>query len=514
MNNPNGTIMRKVNSLLKDLKQEKRITEEQYKVMYANSPTNPLFYATIKVHKENFPIRPIVSFIDGPTYHLSKFLSKTLTQITNSAPQKLRNTTDFLQELRDMTVPQNYLLVSFDVKNQYLSIPQELAELSLRETLTDRNLDLREIENIMKIARLCIEANVFQYDEKLYKQIKGLPMGSPASVALAEITMQIISNTLYDVHFWRRYVDDCFAIIKSNEVDDLLAYINGINESIQFTIEIEENGSLLFLDTNMIREDNGMLKFKVYRKPTSNDRYLDYKSNNPTSHKQNTAIALQKRAFTICSDETDKFQELIKVRKDLYRNGYPKGFISKCEKSITKPSRQGSNAVEGNIIIAPPYIKGVTERVAKIMKPYNIKVFSKISNKLRSKICKLKDIKKTHDKKNVVYKIKCEECKAVYVGETGRTTKQRMAEHRAAVEKRDKRSHIYKHYMETRGHRFNFEDVEILATENSKYPRKLLEGMHTKLTKNTIYRAVHIPTFYYGIMGVGRQSEQRDCSID
>ena len=68
--------------------------------------------------------------------------------------------------------------------------------------------------------------------------------------------------------------------------------------------------------------------------------------------------------------------------------------------------------------------------------------------------------------------------------------------------------------METRGHRFNFEDVEILATENLKYPRRLLEGMHTKMTKNTINRAANIPTSYYGIMGVGRQSEQRDCSID
>ena len=123
-------------------------------------------------------------------------------------------------------------------------------------------------------------------------------MGSPASVVLAEITMQkieksILVNTAYHVLSWKRYVDDCFSIVRNDEINDLLAYINSINENIQFTIEKEENGKLPFLDTTIIRNDNGSLYFKVYRKPTSNDRYLDYKSNNPSSHKQNTAVALQ-----------------------------------------------------------------------------------------------------------------------------------------------------------------------------------------------------------------------------
>ena len=47
-NNHNSALMRKTLVLLKDLKKESRITEEQYKHMYAKSPTNPLFYATSK----------------------------------------------------------------------------------------------------------------------------------------------------------------------------------------------------------------------------------------------------------------------------------------------------------------------------------------------------------------------------------------------------------------------------------------------------------------------------------
>ena len=46
--------MRKDNSTLKQLKNNGMIDEKQYKQMYANSPTNPLFYATIKTQRK-FP---------------------------------------------------------------------------------------------------------------------------------------------------------------------------------------------------------------------------------------------------------------------------------------------------------------------------------------------------------------------------------------------------------------------------------------------------------------------------
>ena len=95
--------------------------------MYANSPTNPLFYATIKTHKENFPIRSIVSFIDTPTYYVAQHLSNLLKPISDSAPQKLKNSTDLIQELSNYVIPQNYSMVSFDVKSLFTSIPQDLA---------------------------------------------------------------------------------------------------------------------------------------------------------------------------------------------------------------------------------------------------------------------------------------------------------------------------------------------------------------------------------------------------
>ena len=215
------------------------------------------FYATIKIHKPNYPIRPIVSFIDSPTYHMAKFLSKLLTPTTDKADQKLKNSQDVIQNLTNLIVPDGYSIVSFDVKSLFTSIPQDLAIESVKYAL-DQDSELKhrtniDNVNIMEMVKLCIQANVFQKYDKLYKQVKGVPMGSPISVVIAELTMQyierdILNNQNWNVIIWKRYVDDCLVIIKTSEIQDFHNFINTINSNIQFEIEIEQQNTLPFLD--------------------------------------------------------------------------------------------------------------------------------------------------------------------------------------------------------------------------------------------------------------------------
>ena len=76
----NKTFQARVNRHLKDLKSKSMVTESEYKMLYSNTPLNALFYATIKINKEGYPIRTIVSFIDSPTCQLAKFF----VEITHS----------------------------------------------------------------------------------------------------------------------------------------------------------------------------------------------------------------------------------------------------------------------------------------------------------------------------------------------------------------------------------------------------------------------------------------------
>ena len=124
--------------------------------------------------------------------------------------------------ISDLTIPASHSLVSFDVKSLFTSIPHNLALESVKNAIEDDDKILERTlmgpPEIMSLLNLCLKANVLKANDKIFRQIKGLPMGSPVSVVVAELTMQqieklIFRNPLCQPLFWKRYVDDCFTAL-------------------------------------------------------------------------------------------------------------------------------------------------------------------------------------------------------------------------------------------------------------------------------------------------------------
>ena len=117
------------------------------KSLYVNTAVTPRFYSMIKTHKANYPIRPIVSVIDSPTYLVAKFLNKILSPLTFDAPQRLKNSTEAKNVLENVNVPDSHILVSFDVKNLITSIPIKLT-LESEEDMIKNNPKLKETTSL------------------------------------------------------------------------------------------------------------------------------------------------------------------------------------------------------------------------------------------------------------------------------------------------------------------------------------------------------------------------------
>ena len=81
----------------------------------------------------------------------------------------------------------------------------------------------------------------------------------------------------------------------------------------------------------IIRKLNGSFSFKVYRKPTSNDKFLSFASYNPDTHKASVIKALDDRANKLCSEEHLK-EETVNIDNALKKNGYSERFIQKQRK--------------------------------------------------------------------------------------------------------------------------------------------------------------------------------------
>lgn len=83
-------------------------------------------------------------------------------------------------------------------------------------------------------------------------------MGSPVSPVVANIYMYMehfediaVTTAPNPPRVWKRYVHvgDTFCVLKKATVQETLSHLNSIRSTIQFTVEEEKEGVVLFLDT-------------------------------------------------------------------------------------------------------------------------------------------------------------------------------------------------------------------------------------------------------------------------
>ena len=82
-----------------------------------------------------------------------------------------------------------------------------------------------------------------------------------------------------------------------------------------------------------------------------------------------------------------------------------------------------------------PYVHGISERIQRIFKKYNISTAMKPHQTLRRLLVHPKDKRKLEDNANCVYEIPCKSCDSTYIGETGRLFGTRLSEHKSEVDK-------------------------------------------------------------------------------
>ena len=111
-----------------------------------------------------------------------------------------------------------------------------------------------------------------------------------------------------------------------------------------------------------------------------------------------------------------------------------------------------------------PYIKGTFETIAGILQPYNIIcVTHKLITTLRQFLTSVKDKDEPNDRQGAVYKIKCCECQASYIGETGRNLNIRLTEHKRVTKNGDVHKHLHTN------HRIDWDSVKCITYSTDYY---------------------------------------------
>ena len=131
----------------------------------------------------------------------------------------------------------------------------------------------------MKLLVFCLSATYLAFRGSMYQQTYGTAMGSPVSATIAYLVMEDVeeramATTDIPLCFWKWYANDKCTALLAGKLQEFLSHLNGVEPSIQFTLEAESEGKLPFLDVPLQCDLDGSILMTVYRKSTQTDRYL------------------------------------------------------------------------------------------------------------------------------------------------------------------------------------------------------------------------------------------------
>ena len=464
-------------------------------MVYPRGSLPSRLYGNPKMHKvkcsgEIPPLRPIVSSIGAYNYKLAKFLDNLLSPYVN-CDFACADTFTFVNEIQNAGINNDNFIVSYDVVSLFTNIPlKETLEIAV-DTILKNKIGLKITkEQLLKLFTFATSGTHFSFNDKFYEQVDGVAMGSPLAPRLANLFLGYHEGNWIENYagvkplYYKRYVDDVIAVFNDeSEAKTFLDYLNTKHANIKFTMEIEKDKKLAFLD--VLLDHSESLVTSIYRKATFTGLMTNYFSFTPMKYKIGLVKCLVDRCYKINNTRLGFDNDLTKIFEFLQRNCFPKYILNKItkkfldEKSSDKPSQ--TNKDEENIYYFKlPYLGKLSLTFQRKLRLLCEKYCKKVDVRIVFQTCKLKSFFSTKDKvmlkSHVVYKFCCARCKSCYVGFTKRHYNVRVHEHLNT----DSTSHIYKHLKSNAQCRTQCDEscFEIIDHANTEYELRIKEALH------------------------------------
>ena len=495
-------------------------------------------YGTIKTHKTNNPLRPIISQVCTPTYKLAKKLNQLLKPYVPSG-FSINSTDEFLDILR-IKKPQGEL-ASIDVESLFTNVPVDATiEIIIDEVYHRRSNGLDKLPLSPDILRnllvACTKDSPFKGpDGKLYSQKDGVAMGSPLGPLFANFYMAKVEHaTLNDPDLrpstYCRYVDDIFVEVRDS--DHLSAIIQGLekNSVLTFTSERQHHNCLTFLDVTVESTPDRYIT-SVYVKPTNNGKTLHASSECPSKYKNSVLRAFATRAVKTSSTYELMHAEFNRSKQLLVNNGYTNTEVDheirrqldkKCTQQPTEnqqPTEQQQQATTTTTSNTQQPTEQSTQKVHNIYYRNYMNTQYQTDEKILKDIIK-KNVKcnrdnerlqiniyyqnhktrelvmknspttvKQSNRTNVVYRYTCphEDCRPrhiCYVGATTTTLARRLTMH--IQEHTGPAEHWLEHHKQKPTHKHLKENTEIIASTDDHRRLFIHEAIHIVRHKPTL----------------------------
>lgn len=434
-----------INNILKKLTQKSYINEKQYDYLSAKDDSRERHLYTLpKIHKDpdkdwfiphTIPKgRPIISDCASESYYVSEYIDHFLMPLSTQHDAYLKDTTDFVDRLKKLTVPPNAYLISIDVQSMYTNIDNDSGLDAVRKTFNRHPDKSRPDKEILELLEIGLKRNDFTFNDQTYLQCSGTAMGkkwapSYANIFMAEWEREALPQCLLLPIFYRRFLDDIF-MVWTHSLDDFwqfFDFLNNFHPSIKLTADVSDK-SMNFLDTTVFKSDDidqtHKLDIKVHFKKTDTHQLLHKSSFHPKHTFAGIIKSQILRFHRICTRNSDFEEACFLVFSKLKERGYSNRFLRKIKNNT------------------------LSEIQAKIIKPLqpfqqfgampcmssrcgackHIHRTNHFENKTNRKQYPITD-KLTCETTNIIYLISCKKCTQQYIGETQNTLRERLTGH-------------------------------------------------------------------------------------
>ena len=392
-------ITEEVTYMLKSLIISEKMAEF---ILPSENVRTPMFYGLPKVHKENVPLRPIVSGCEGPTDNISEYIVKYLQPMVETLPAYFKDTTHLLQILSRTPKPtQNFTLLTADVVSLYTNIPHDDGITAVENFIKNKMHAVKFPKNLppiiptvflSKLLRIVLNSSSFVFGERVFHQKFGTAMGVRCAPVYANLFMGAIDENIcnefsQNIVIYKRFIDDILIIFtgSQSELDNLKKYMNTLNNNIKFTFNTSST-SIDFMDITLIRNpENNTISSTLYKKPTDTLALLNFHSNHPRHQKTGIIYSQALRYNRLISGNKNLIIELQNLAKNLILKGYPINTINTqfnramriSQKSLVLEERKNSKTTNkssstNKIPIVLPHDKIGREITNKILKHWHL----------------------------------------------------------------------------------------------------------------------------------------------
>ena len=147
---------------------------------------------------------------------------------------------DLVDKLNGKVIEKNFNIISFDVVSMYTNILTDLVlkNIECRWNLIENKTSI-PLHEFVKAIMIIINSTFFRFDKKIFKQIFGMPMGSPLSPILANIVLQDLEQEIFTTNniispFYLRYVDDIVLAVHEEKVEEVLDLFNSYHDRLRY----------------------------------------------------------------------------------------------------------------------------------------------------------------------------------------------------------------------------------------------------------------------------------------